>query len=391
MTTFETLRYKLQATALELRTRQVEQERAYKLLAEARLSSLESRIHPHFLFNTLNSIAALIPRNPQLAEDTVGKLASLLRFSLNANQNGLVPLSQELKIVRDYLEIEKTRFGPRLSYEIAVPASMEDVKVPPLALQSLVENSVKHVVSQRSQGATIQIAGSKVSGTHSPRSHRRRPRLLARCHHAGARPRQPYRSPRTPVWRRRPARSNSPKRKDSRSAFHFPHHRNTMDDSSLRAYLVDDEPLAIERLERLLANAGGLRIAGSATDPAQALDFLNGGSGETIDVLFLDIQMPVLNGFELLSRLNRQPFVIFTTAYDEYALKAFEVNSIDYLMKPIEPEQLARALKKLDRLRPSVKPDWQRNPDLPALLKELAASLRGERRRLSAPHRLARG
>jgi two-component system LytT family response regulator len=160
-----------------------------------------------------------------------------------------------------------------------------------------------------------------------------------------------------------------------------------MDDSPLRAYLVDDEPLAIERLERLLASAGALRIAGSATDPAQALDFLNGESGETVDVLFLDIQMPVLNGFDLLSRLNRQPFVIFTTAYDEYALKAFEVNSIDYLMKPIEPEQLARALKKLDRFRPSVKPDWQRNPDLPALLKELAASLRGER--ADYPRRIA--
>jgi sensor histidine kinase YesM len=164
MATYHTLLYKLQAATLELRTRQVEQERAYKLLAEAQLSSLESRIHPHFLFNTLNSIAALIPSNPQLAEDTVGKLASLLRFSLNANYSGLVPLSQELKIVRDYLEIEKTRFGPRLSYEISVPATLDDVKVPPLALQSLVENSVKHVVSQRSQGATIQIAGSIDSG-----------------------------------------------------------------------------------------------------------------------------------------------------------------------------------------------------------------------------------
>ncbi|MGO9318174.1 MAG: sensor histidine kinase [Terracidiphilus sp.] len=163
ITTFETMRYKLQAAALELRSKQVEQERAYKLLAEAQLSSLESRIHPHFLFNTLNSVAALIPTDPQLAEDTVGKLASLLRFSLNANHSGLVPLNQELKIVRDYLEIEKTRFGPRLSYEISVPATLEDVKVPPLALQSLVENSVKHVVSQRSQGATIQIAGSQDS------------------------------------------------------------------------------------------------------------------------------------------------------------------------------------------------------------------------------------
>jgi len=164
ITTYETLRFKFQAATLELRTRQVEQERAYKLLAEARLSSLESRIHPHFLFNTLNSIAALIPRDPQLAEDTVGKLASLLRFSLNANHSGLTPLSQELKIVRDYLEIEQTRFGPRLRYEIAIPEALQEVNVPPLALQSLVENAVKHVVSERSQGATIQINGSEEAG-----------------------------------------------------------------------------------------------------------------------------------------------------------------------------------------------------------------------------------
>ena len=85
----------------------------------------------------------------------------MLRFSLNANQSSLVPLSQELKIVRDYLEIEKTRFGPRLSYTIAIPEELLNVNVPPLALQSLVENSVKHVVSQRSQGTTIQIIGSK--------------------------------------------------------------------------------------------------------------------------------------------------------------------------------------------------------------------------------------
>ncbi|MGA9668745.1 MAG: histidine kinase [Terracidiphilus sp.] len=164
ITSFETLRYKLQAATLELRTRQVEQERANKLLAEARLSSLESRIHPHFLFNTLNSIAALIPSDPARAEDTVGKLASLLRFSLNANQSGLVPLRTELKIVRDYLEIEKTRFGERIRYEITIPEALEDVKVPPLALQSVVENAVKHVAAHRAQGAAIQISGVRESG-----------------------------------------------------------------------------------------------------------------------------------------------------------------------------------------------------------------------------------
>ena len=108
---FESLRSQLQETTLELRTRQLGEERAKKLATEARLSSLESRIHPHFLFNTLNSISSLIHDDPRRAEEIVGRLAALLRFSLDANQCSLVPLEQELKIVRDYLEIEKARFG----------------------------------------------------------------------------------------------------------------------------------------------------------------------------------------------------------------------------------------------------------------------------------------
>lgn len=118
-----------------------------------------------------------------------------------------------------------------------------------------------------------------------------------------------------------------------------------MEAAPLRAYLVDDEPLAIERLKRLLAGFDSILVAGSATDPGQALEFLNNDCGEPIDVLFLDIQMPSITGFELLARLALQPFVIFTTAYDEYALRAFEVNSIDYLVKPIETAQLARPQK----------------------------------------------
>jgi sensor histidine kinase YesM len=164
ITSYETLRHRLQDATLRLRTQQMEQERANKLLAEARLSSLESRIHPHFLFNTLNSISSLIPTDPRRAEDTVGKLASLLRFSINANQASLVSLDQELKIVRDYLEIESTRFGPRLRYDVSVPSVLGKVKVPPLALQSLVENSVKHVAAQRTEPVTIRIFASQHDG-----------------------------------------------------------------------------------------------------------------------------------------------------------------------------------------------------------------------------------
>jgi two-component system LytT family response regulator len=158
-----------------------------------------------------------------------------------------------------------------------------------------------------------------------------------------------------------------------------------MEATLLRAYLVDDEPLAIERLRRLLAKYDSLHVTGSATDPEEAVAFLNGE--HEIDVLFLDIQMPGMNGFELLARLQVQPFVIFTTAFDQYALRAFEVNSIDYLLKPIEAEQLERALGKLGRLRPVVKPEWQRDPELPAVLKELASSLLG--RKVDYPRHIA--
>lgn len=160
-----------------------------------------------------------------------------------------------------------------------------------------------------------------------------------------------------------------------------------MDNPPLRAYLVDDELLAIERLTRLLAKFDALTIDGTSTDPAHALSFLSSERGKSIDVLFLDIQMPGMTGFELLSHLSHQPFVIFTTAYDEYALRAFDVNSIDYLLKPIEPAQVDRAIHKLERMRPVAKPAWQTNPNLPHLLTELAASLKGGRH--DYPHRIA--
>jgi two-component system LytT family response regulator len=155
----------------------------------------------------------------------------------------------------------------------------------------------------------------------------------------------------------------------------------------IRAYLVDDEPLALERLARLLANYEQVAITGATTDPAQALGFLSSDQAKSVDVLFLDIQMPGITGFDLLSRLAEQPFIIFTTAFDEYALRAFEVNSIDYLLKPIEPEQLDRAIRKLQRLRPITRSAWQENEELPHLLHELAASLRSEPR--DYPRRIA--
>jgi two-component system LytT family response regulator len=148
----------------------------------------------------------------------------------------------------------------------------------------------------------------------------------------------------------------------------------------LTAFLVDDEPLAITRLERLIEEDGRLRVAGSATDPEEAVRALD---RERPDVVFLDIEMPGMTGFDVLARVAAQPLVVFTTAYNQYALRAFEVNSIDYLLKPVEPQQLERAINKLERIAGG----RQAKPDVASVLDQLAAALRGERSRY--PTRLA--
>jgi sensor histidine kinase YesM len=152
------LRNQLEATALE-------QERAQKLAVEAQLASLESHVRPHFLFNTLNTISSLIPEDPKRAETLVGKLAAVLRLSLDSNQARLGSLERELKIVGDYLEIEQARYGERLRFRIDVPPGLRPVQVPALSLQTLVENSVKHAVGSRFEGAEIRVAAFERDGS----------------------------------------------------------------------------------------------------------------------------------------------------------------------------------------------------------------------------------
>lgn len=162
---YRTLRERLEETTLELRTKELERERALKLATEAQLASLESRIHPHFLFNALNSISSLIPEDPARAERLVEQMAALLRFSLDANQAGLVPVASELKIVSDYLDIEQTRFGDRLRYRIDVPLDLDESRVPALSIQTLVENSIKHAIAPDRAGGEIRIAGARSNGS----------------------------------------------------------------------------------------------------------------------------------------------------------------------------------------------------------------------------------
>lgn len=124
----------------------------------------------------------------------------------------------------------------------------------------------------------------------------------------------------------------------------------------LRVLIADDEEPARSRLRKLLqplAETGHVQVVGEASD---GIEVLQAVADQVIDLLLLDVQMPGLNGFEVLERIapNRRPHVVFTTAYDSYALKAFEANAVDYLLKPVPAERLRESIERVERIRGTV-------------------------------------
>ena len=149
---------RLEATELSLQTQRLERERAEKIAAEAQLASLSSRVQPHFLFNTLNSISGLIREQPLQAEAMIEHLSSLLRSSLDSKDT--VAVTQELRLVTDYLEIQRARLGTRLRYDLDVDTDIGG-NVPPFSLQTLVENAVKHVAGRRTEGVALRVSARR--------------------------------------------------------------------------------------------------------------------------------------------------------------------------------------------------------------------------------------
>ncbi|MGM0767851.1 MAG: sensor histidine kinase [Pseudomonadota bacterium] len=126
---------------------------------QARLTALQARIHPHFLFNSMNTIASLIAVNPQRAEDAVLDLSELFRASLRAGDR-LIPLKDELDLCRRYLDIEALRLGERLKLEWHIAPDLDKQAIPPLTLQPLLENAIYHGIQPRPEGGTVKLDAS---------------------------------------------------------------------------------------------------------------------------------------------------------------------------------------------------------------------------------------
>lgn len=128
-----------------------------KTVKELELKTIKSHINPHFIFNSLNSIRALVEENPKRARTAITELSNILRSSLQVEKLETVPLHKELDIVKDYLALEQMRFEERLKVEMEIDEDTLEQQIPPMMLQTLVENAIKHGISKRIHGGTIRI------------------------------------------------------------------------------------------------------------------------------------------------------------------------------------------------------------------------------------------
>jgi two-component system, LytTR family, sensor kinase len=136
------------------------------LVKELELTTIKSHINPHFIFNALNSIRALVDENPQRARTAITELSNILRSSMHAEKSETVPLAKELNIVEDYLALEQMRFEERLKIEMQIEDETLFLPIPPMMLQTLVENAIKHGISKKINGGSIRIISHLNNGMH---------------------------------------------------------------------------------------------------------------------------------------------------------------------------------------------------------------------------------
>lgn len=146
------------------RARELQASKLETRLAEARLDALKMQLHPHFLFNTLNSISVLMRKDVEAADRMLVQLSNLLRVALAKGTPHEIPLKQELEFLEKYLEIEKTRFRDRLRVTVDADTSALDSLVPHLILQPLVENAIRHGIAERETDGLIEIRASRSNG-----------------------------------------------------------------------------------------------------------------------------------------------------------------------------------------------------------------------------------
>lgn len=133
------------------------------------LKTLKSQLNPHFMFNAMNSIRALIEEDPESAKVAITKLSNILRYSLQMERMERVPLEDEVETVKNYLDLERIRFEERLKYKIDIDKVTNKIEIPPMMIQTLVENSIKHGIAKRTEGGEVQLKSKMITTSNGPK------------------------------------------------------------------------------------------------------------------------------------------------------------------------------------------------------------------------------
>lgn len=141
----------------QLREQKEKEIELRNLAIQSELSALKAQLNPHFLYNTFNTISASVPAEQEHTREMIAKLADLFRYQLKASREEVVPLWEEARFLRKYLDLEKERMGDRLSYEVWIPPGIEAAMIPPMLLQPLVENAIKHGISPKIEGGEVKV------------------------------------------------------------------------------------------------------------------------------------------------------------------------------------------------------------------------------------------
>ncbi|KAI9463098.1 histidine kinase-domain-containing protein [Russula earlei] len=274
-----------------LKTREhLSQLKEDKLKAE--LSLLKAQINPHFLFNTLNSIYILSVKKDSRASDAIINLSGLMRYVIKDANDYTISLQKEIEYITNYVELQKARLHDTAHIRFDCSGEPGNKQVAPLILITYIENAFKYGINPDVDDCIVEITLQVT---------------------------------------------------DTGILLHTFNKKVPISSLANTTGIVDDEPLTLELIEAYCKNFNFLQFEKGFSKTGVALQYLE---KNTIDLLFLDINMPAMSGIDFYKSLHYKPMLIFTTSYSEYALESYELDAVDYLLKPFTLSRFEKAVSK---------------------------------------------
>ena len=371
-----------------------------KKIAELELQALRSQMNPHFMFNSLNSIKNFILRSePKQAAEYLSNFSHLIRMILQNSREKTISLQEELESLMLYIELEQLRFDEEftLNCEIGEGVQMEQVLIPPMILQPYIENAIWHGLMHKKGKGLLSLIFQKCdghicciiqdNGVGREKAMELKNKSIRKYKSMG----MGITRDRIELVNKMDSLGISVEIQDLTEAVDGQTGTKVIvritsaicerkSRSMIKAILIDDERSSLESLAfEIDAYCTDVKVVGSSRDPEEGIELIKSLKP---DLVFLDIEMPGMNGFELLQSFPAIPFdVIFVTAYDQFAIRAFEFNAIDYILKPVRKIKLVQAVEK-------VKNKMQHHFDagqLAALMQNLQVQSKGGLEKIALP------